>query len=107
ICEEPNLTIEPWGDRHIERQSHPWLEIIAATWRILAIRRPADDHGLQEEIANDVHDYLQNVIFVRDENRVQAMSGLRNVVGEVLHQWRNKQLDSSVIVNTSKQMPRF
>lgn len=87
--------------RYGDTQRSVWLEIMGVTWRLLAIEKPQDEHGLQAELIEKVRHYIRVHQLDGPEEAGVSDSAMKVVVGKILRQWREGNTRDSVLVSST------
>jgi hypothetical protein len=92
-------------DRYTSTQTYFWAELIAATWRFIAIEPPNPEHGVGERLSKHLRHYGElNGLWEPGEGPSPSM--MNTVVSQIIRQWEAGETDQSVLVSPSvKRLP--
>jgi len=92
-------------DRYTSTQTYFWAELIAATWRFIAVERLEPTRGVGERLAMNLRHYGEtNGLWEAGEEPPESM--MNSVVGQIIRQWEAEETDQSVLVSPSlKRLP--
>lgn len=82
-------------DRYTSTQTYFWAELIAATWRFIAIEGPNPEHGVGVRLVEHLRHYGElNGLWEPDREPAQSM--MNTVVSQIIRQWEAGETDRSV-----------
>ena len=92
-------------ERYTSTQTYFWSELIAATWRFVAIEQPDLAHGVGERLIKYLHHYAEMTgLWEPGEGPTPSM--MNTVVSQIIRQWEAEATDQSVLVSPSlKKLP--
>lgn len=100
--EIPPLATPETVSRYRDTQRSVWLEVMGVTWRLLAIEKPEDKHGLQAEVIEKVRHYMRvHQLDGGDDERGVSDQTMKAVVSKILQQWREQNTRDSVLVSST------
>lgn len=93
-----------WGTEHLKNKKYNGPELIAAIWRIIAIKELKRGHGVQAKILEHLEEFLNRELREGETTPPHTDSRLLNVVSEICHQWENFEFDADITVNTGAHL---
>ena len=91
-----------------QQDEYFWPEIIAAIWRIVAVKGLGTKHGDNALIRDELDKYFVEAGFTDTAgNKQPGISTLNKVIGEVVDQFKRKELHTPVLVNTNTYSPKL
>lgn len=107
VFEKPPLPTADLVARYRDVQRNVWLELIAFTWRVLAIEKPEDSRGLQTSLIDRLRHYMSRHHLDDDGNAELPDSTIHAFVSNILEQWRAREMFASVLLNSkANSVPR-
>jgi len=101
VLNMPTLSSPEDIQKYLDAKRNIWLEIIAATWRLLAINKPdVTERGFQANLIKQIRHYMHlHGLADADENGFSEDT-MEAVVRNILIQWREKETNASVRVSS-------
>jgi hypothetical protein len=87
--------------RYLDVKRSIWLEIIAATWRLLAINKTdGGEHGFQANLIKQLRNYMHIHGLADPDDTGFSEETMEAVVRNILSQWREKETNATVRVSS-------
>jgi hypothetical protein len=102
-CEIPPVPSAELVSRYRTTQAYFWAELIAVAWRLLAtVSAEKDDRGLNARLVKQIQNYVEVLgLYEHGDDRAPSDAMLKNIVSQILHQWRGGVTDTPVLVSPS------
>jgi len=99
----PPLPTPTLIEKYKREQSYLWAKITAATWRFFAIQNPQNKRGLEADLIAQLRQYIHDHdLQDHGTGRGTSDTTMKVVVGRILQQWSNKDVQSRIPVSSSK-----
>jgi hypothetical protein len=100
------LPDEAWFARYKVYRKNTMLEVIAAAWRYLAVRRVEPRHGVIVQVVAAMKAYLETQGVNVDFGEGPSAAVLQEIATRVVKQWKEENLSASVLVSTNPRRPK-
>jgi hypothetical protein len=101
-CDVPPVPTCHLVSRYRTTQRYFWAELVAVAWRFLAAEGRKDDRGLAAKLIGHLYHYIQiQGLYEHEDSQGPSEPMMKNVVRQILDQWRGGETDASVLVSPS------